>query len=288
MARAIRRMTGSIPAPHAAKAPAANVQISWRSVGIGATLVAVAAITSLVILASVKDVDALSAIALAMAIFAFVVQLLVFIAQTWTTSQINSDTRSLLEELRTRSAGTEQLLSGQVDKLTDHLMRGPSAAAAKKGDHSVSREAVRRDVEELITASQAFGADGFPPSFEPPELAASDSEAIDRLKTLPSKDEAAGLVARLNDLHPAAAAKLLRFAQDRRDSLPSGVFEGLPIDDAHSGPAVEELLERGLIEPFDRDAHRYARLTPEGREVSRLLIGRGPVPDWLAQMLQPS
>jgi hypothetical protein len=63
-----------------------NMIVSWRSVAFSAILVAVGALGSLVLVVTTGNADALSTIALALAIIAFVIQIMVFIAHTWAAS----------------------------------------------------------------------------------------------------------------------------------------------------------------------------------------------------------
>ncbi|MEV6816510.1 hypothetical protein [Micromonospora sp. NPDC051296] len=78
-----------------------SLTISWRMIAFSCALLAAGSTGTLAIVVPVKDVDTLSTIALALAILAFVIQIIVFIAQSWTSGQqmlqsqaINSDTRS--------------------------------------------------------------------------------------------------------------------------------------------------------------------------------------------------
>jgi hypothetical protein len=63
---------------------------------------------------------------------------------------------------------------------------------------------------------------------------------------------------------------------------------GLPLDETHGSFDTEELIEKGLVELVPRSqappaqrASDWARLSPLGLDVARLLLGRGSLPDWL-------
>lgn len=64
-----------------------SLNMKWRTIGISSRILAVAAIGALAVVATVKHADPLSTIALALAILAFVIRILVFVAQNWTTGQ---------------------------------------------------------------------------------------------------------------------------------------------------------------------------------------------------------
>ena len=104
-----------------------SVRVSLTAIAIGAGAVAAGAITALVVIAAVRKVETLTTVALALAIVAFVTQILLFIAQTWSSGHLNAETMGFLSELRTRSQGTEALLNKQIDKLTSSLSPASSS-----------------------------------------------------------------------------------------------------------------------------------------------------------------
>src|SRR4051794_12858306 len=73
-------------------------------------LLAVAAIAGLAVVATAKGADALSAIALPLAILAFLIQIVVFIAQAWQSQSVTTQTTGLLAEVQTSVRGMERLL----------------------------------------------------------------------------------------------------------------------------------------------------------------------------------
>ena len=123
--------------------PSGSINISWSAVAGGSAIIGVAAITALVIVAAIKKVDTLSAVALSLAILAFMTQIMVFTTQTWSTSKLNAETRGFLAELRTRSQGTEAMLNKQVDKLTDDLMGRASTARKRTSSPAEAPPAAR-------------------------------------------------------------------------------------------------------------------------------------------------
>jgi hypothetical protein len=107
-----------------AKDAGVNLVLSWRIVAAASVFAAIAAIGTLVVVATVKDADALSTIALALAILAFVVQIMVFVAQVYAANQqatrneeIYTRMHGLLEGLRGTTQGTHETLVSIIEPL---------------------------------------------------------------------------------------------------------------------------------------------------------------------------
>ena len=93
---------------------------SWKTLATISICLAIASLATLVTVVAINDVDLLSTVALTLAVIAFVAQLLIYIAQTAATSQqtaqslaINTETKSLLTDIRARTGGTESVLKEQ-------------------------------------------------------------------------------------------------------------------------------------------------------------------------------
>src|SRR5262245_18283895 len=67
--------------------PPSKLEVGWRGVGVGAVVVWVAALATLVIVADNAGAEGLATVALSLAILAFVVQVLVFITQGATANR---------------------------------------------------------------------------------------------------------------------------------------------------------------------------------------------------------
>jgi hypothetical protein len=271
-----------------------SVRVSLAAIAIGAGAVAAGAITALVVIAAVRKVETLTTVALALAIVAFVTQILLFIAQTWSSGHLNAETMGFLSELRTRSQGTEALLNKQIDKLTDDLMARGAAARKETRDPELTRERVRRDVaaalgsSELTAMSQEGAFRRHP--LNPRNLPRPQLEPLAELvATFPTEDEARALLPILRALSPSAVGELMRFGRDLQDVYmqESGV-PGFPADEP-SSEQQKELLDKGLLEDITSlgqgnplgDGKPWLVLTEKGRDVARLGVGRGPIPTYL-------
>jgi hypothetical protein len=143
------------PIQHGTKPrPPSILTVQWRSVAIGGVLVAIAALAALVVVATVNDAGALETIALSLAILAFVIQIVVFVAQAWTSSQqmlqsetLNAETKNLLVEVRSASSGTQSLLTDQFDRVL-------RAALERELPSVIDDETGRADQGDLGTATE--------------------------------------------------------------------------------------------------------------------------------------
>ncbi|MEV4050420.1 hypothetical protein AB0J55_04465 [Amycolatopsis sp. NPDC049688] len=103
--------------------------LKWKTVGIVGSLSGIGCLGVLITVVSIKDIDTLSTVALVLAILAFAIQIMIFIAQTSaateqsrSTLEINSETKSILSELRTRTQATNDVLNLQFNKLLDKML----------------------------------------------------------------------------------------------------------------------------------------------------------------------
>src|SRR5262245_33368932 len=96
----------------------------WSHIAVAASTIAVASLGTLTVIATVQRADTLATVALLLAILAFIIQIVVFIAQAWTSGQqmlqsqsMNADTQALLAELRETARATNDLLIRQFDRV---------------------------------------------------------------------------------------------------------------------------------------------------------------------------
>ncbi|MFT7711398.1 hypothetical protein ACMT9Y_10600 [Clavibacter tessellarius] len=135
------------------------LSIRWKSLSIVLAIAALACVTSTIIVAAIKNVDALSVVALALAIIAFVVQILVYILQT---------------------ASTE----GQTQHWSDLYTKMNAALATIEEKSERTRDAVSRldpqQVKQAINKAnfEATATDGQSPSPDPSDTEPSISPSI--------------------------------------------------------------------------------------------------------------
>jgi hypothetical protein len=295
------------------EASATSFAVPWRRTALAAVTVATAALAALAIVATVENRDVLSTVALSLAILAFLIQIIVFIAQTWTTSQqmlqaqvLNAQSGSLLTEIRTHTQGTQAMLADQMKTVLDHAFQQAKTVDAKSEDALTLRgveRSVRRAVDEVIRGQipATFGSSPAlsPPSFVSPSTVgeftqpsspaatapdAEDQRILARLKTYPAREDAEPLLEILERLSPLAMAQFRRYAQDEVDSRSIGMLPGLALRHGRA-PFSEELMDAGLIQPTDApigsDSREWRELSEIGREAARLIFGEGDPPEYL-------
>lgn len=114
--------------------------LSPRIVAIVAGLVATSSLTALVIVVGVKAIDALSTVALALAILAFIIQIIVFIVdhlasgrQLARSEELHGEMVKLLTEIREQSKGTQASLAQIQARVFDDLMAKAGGALLAQG-----------------------------------------------------------------------------------------------------------------------------------------------------------
>jgi hypothetical protein len=257
--------------------------ITWPQIAATATVLAIGGLTGLVIVAALKQDDALATVALSLAIITFVTQILVFIAQTWTTSQLNAETRGFLEQLKTSTHGTEKAVNTQVDKLTNHLIS--TFESLRKRDYgsgdSDLRESVREEVADVLSSTQNVSIQTVSGS-SVASISSANERVIDELLSWPNEEEGQEYLRLLRTLSPIAVANIRMLADDELRSRQAGTEPGLPVAADH--PFSEEIIGAGLAEYVpspENPTDQWVRLTNMGRQVARLMMGAENPPGWL-------
>lgn len=276
-------VTSVLPARQSSR-PSAVISISWSTLAFAAGSIAIVSTSSLAIIATLNRADALSTIALALAILSFIIQIGLFIAQSWTSAQqvlhseeVNADTRAILTEVRENARGTNRLISDQFDQVLGHLLdttkrtvneslKGQEAQVLNERLDRELRRTLRSDTERILSRPRA---DRRP-------LTQEEEKVIKELTT-PISDAAERnrVDSEVKSLTPGAIADLNYFANDHLTALRKrdnpGLFRSLVRN-------VEELIAAGYVEKSDppdewseiyRDQD-YFILTPKGLNAARL------------------
>lgn len=242
-----------------------ELRVPWRGVAIGSMLLNLGAIGSVATVATVRGSDALATVALALAIIAFICQLIVFSVQTWQSGEqlkqaerLNSETHGLVGELRTRLESTHDMVATQYRELL-HLA-------------ALRSEVQRVKSGEAENASQA--------SISADELAAVAVEASPRLSVKPYLQAALewpapGDVRRLlKVLEPLPNETLVALAADAViDALARTVNE---VPNGPYGSVDQPLVEAGLAIKVSDEKSDRVQLTEKGRTAARLLLADWP------------
>lgn len=267
---------------------AANFTVKAKSVAVVSALVAMGSLAALSIVVSVKDVDILSTVALALAILAFVVQIIVYVVQSASASQQLADARylhgemmSVLAELQTRSAGTQRSIESLQDQMINDLRRKAAGPDAEPLDaHAVTAVAVEAARSRLsgadnadiaIARSQLDEATTEYPGGPDAETAAA---IVQELTTWPSVKEMEEKIAPLFESKDDHFLNALRWVVTDARNFVSSQSIGPGVDIAN--PSIAALVEEGLAEKIP--GWKLATASARGRDVGRVFTAPGPPP----------
>jgi hypothetical protein len=275
--------------------------ISWRTIAFGAGIVAVASLIALSVISTQKNVEALTAVALALAILSFLMQIVFYIVQTQNAAsqlraseQTNIRTQGVLTEIGQRTESVETALGGQMEKMLDwFLSRVPDAAREAGAKSGGDPETLERLFDSRVRAlreewgrSQAQDAADATEStprrrFRSAERTAEQmSTALRELGAPVSKKDQDKAEATVNQLTEKSREGLVRLLADEASSLQSNQFLGLPEGVVEDATTLARLgLIDAISDPMDPPdpTLRWVGLTPQGRLAARLLRDRGAV-----------
>jgi hypothetical protein len=288
--------------------------VSPRRVGMVAVAIAAASLTGLAVVASVEGAEALSTIALVLAIVAFTIQIFLFVVQSQAASeqrvrseQINTQTRALLAEVRATAQATQAMVSQQFSQLLQAFVTG-AAQTAQETKFDPER------FEQLLMSNIRAAAQ--PPASATPQTRATTTRErpqtaseqpvnvptrVQRapagtrlrqrnvrpslLRSFPSSDEGRTAVGLLRDMESDQRRRLSRLAEDEIDSSRRGAYIGLP-----RSPEDDALQDRGFVTAarveVDGERKVVTRLTDTGVAVARILTALGEVPDWARDVVE--
>lgn len=266
-----------------APAPPRNLVVSWRATAWTAISVAIVATASLAVVASINDTDALSTVALALAILAFVVQILVFLGQTQAqtqqsirSEQLYANTVELLADIRASSEASQEALREQKDVLLPALL---NKADLQRGPADQPLE---------TPAGADAGASDIRGLYPPRTVRPDDPQVAELLQTWPTEpDEAREISERLKSLTPVSLYWIQALAEDE---LSSRTAQGPSLDPGLylGAENIAELEGAGLIKRFDPPIRHpkypdafLVHLTDLGRRTARVLTARGTKPEEL-------
>lgn len=268
--------------------------VPMSTLAIGGILISITCLASLVIVVSIKKVDELSTVALALAILAFVVQLIVFIVQTASASeqslqaqQLNASTIQILTQLQERMQGTEQSLERMNSELLSAALGKsiPQLEAEGVGVNAEYFDKLADSITKIMTSNvnEYENARRIPVAgvLAPP---LRDDEA-DSLRSYMERwtepNEVDEVIETLRSLSPDLRHRLARMAADvirftERGSEVGPGFLGVPSD---------QLVKAGLVTSFLVDGNNFYTLSPKGRKVARVVTAIGPTPDYIPDEL---
>jgi hypothetical protein len=266
-----------------------DLKLPWRRVAFACLVVTAASVGALVVVASLKKADTLATVALALAVLAFAAQLVIAIAQGNAASQqllqsekVNTQTQSLLSEIRSGSNELTLTVRQQFDFVLRHALGAAIPDAVKEAGLTDLEPTDIRRLRDALGSSLSLPTLSYssPPS-------AAGAELADYLETFPTEEEAGTTPEVLRTLTPLEVVSLRRAAEATIERLRTGQEDVKLIAGT---PGAQSLMERGYLEKISSaemgDGYFEARLTEAGRALARLLIPRNP-PPWLLARLIP-
>ncbi|WP_184233666.1 hypothetical protein [Conyzicola lurida] len=289
-----------------------GLTIGWPALSLGLGILATGSLGTLAVVATISEVDALSTVALALAILAFAAQIVVSLSQAQGQAhqqteigRVNAETRGLLAQI---TAQSDSLLANQREQFTkvldaalgsDLIRNAVTEVATADGDDaenpmtpgendsapSIDVDALSENLQKTLktafenvsasrTAQRSAGS--------PPRIPDSDrfSDLLDSVKSLPDADHDGKRAFEVfKSLSPLELSTLSSRAYSdldkaRRGRQPEGVLRNV----TNLTPATQRLVDLGLIEFTERTrpAETWTRrITPLGWKVVRFLLGRG-------------
>jgi heme/copper-type cytochrome/quinol oxidase subunit 4 len=261
-----------------------SFHVSWRVTAISFGLVSLTLVVVLAVVASLKQVEALATIALALAVISFAIQIVLFVLEsaanrqnTLEAQQLHSRTQTLLAEIGERTRGTEK----QVDTISEKLLTviiGKSVAeteaiqgADAEGSDLATRAAVR--VAAVVRSESSQGQEYYPRRLPDSQ----DDQIVNHLRTFPqgkSLGRAIEVLASQLDVHDRQFLMSLARDEIRIRQEHSEFALGIAAPPT-ARLSVKKLVERGDSLPY---GEQLVRLTDEGRQIARVLTARGRPP----------
>jgi hypothetical protein len=285
-------------------APPANLELRWSTVAIGATAVAVAAITALIVLYGSRTA-ALESTAILLAIVAFIVQLMVFIAQAIQSNasavrleqiagELSSNLGVTREQLGTmgselrevRQSQTELALRVAADQTAEDLAERPTT-----DPHEIAKRI--RDITETLLEERQRSTTSSPRRSENAERD-GNPRSFDRIgaPTQDERDRTQPILAALTD---DAFSEIVRIkAID--NTIPRHKTKGAWTHRTNQDPVLCQLDQAGLITvwadtPPDRQrrGETFVQLkAPLGLEAGRVIHEDGSVSAYLNKEATPN
>lgn len=239
-----------------------------------------------------KGADALSTVALALAILSFTSQLIIFAVQTGTSTQqlnqsqsLNTQTNALVAEVRADVAGTKSLLTDHFKELlraaiTKSIPEAEKAAiATNSSSPNEQLTNLLSNLEQAIErVSTSVSSAPTPQHAQSPRISTEDEQIVSMMTSWPSEAEAHDVLPIYEQIPEASRGSFAIASYDELRSRQNGSRPGLsPI------PSDTPLIKAGLEELISVDGEDQLRLTELGRRVGRLTTAEGPRPSYLSE-----
>ncbi|MFE7423785.1 hypothetical protein [Rhodococcus sp. NPDC057529] len=264
--------------------------IPAKAVAGASTLASIGLLATLAVVVSVQNIDVLSTVALALAIMAFVVQLIVYIIQSISAAQqlqnaqkLHGDMMEVLRGIQEKSTALERTVQLLHDQVIEEF-RGKARSERQLGRSSSTELAAIEDSLAALEAPVSLQADRsmtidplsvdrqsdqYPPALPVPEAEKMRAELL----SWPGPDDYDEVREAWNELPPTMRQS---FFVDLRDLLSATNNKhfgpGLSLD-----PETSPIRKAGLVDKVK--GWRLQTPSEKGRRIGRLLTAEGPAPD---------
>lgn len=292
--------------------PRAGLVLGWRFLTTALAVAALASLTALVVVVTVADVDALSTVALALAVIAFSAQLIISLADAQSSARqfnevarVNTETRSLLAEVRATAESVLATQKGQFDAvLRAALDRAIPEAVRQAADEDAGEEPEddsqsvigfpRDQLEASIRANFQRALEDMQEGRSsqavrrPGPRTAEQRSFLSRLKSWPEDSPSARqAVETFRSVNSREVVTLIRRAMQDVERAQSGKSPG---GWTTPTPSIRSLEDKGILRLTDEspsggshEGRKWRTFTPEGIEVARLAVATGDAPRWLVK-----
>jgi len=264
--------------------------LSLRAIAVVTAVFGLTCLGVLVVVTSVKGKDALSTVALALAILAFSVQLIVFVAQqSLATEQgrrseeLYGSMQGVLAEIREKTAGTQAEVRTINEKMLGAILaKNLVGAPVGQLDYEDLGSQIAQAIDQSAEKQNNDEENGATPIWPARRPDPNDGLYVQQLESFPSEEEVGDALSVVESLEPSDRERLKSFGDDEILAR----HPDSPFDPSLTAASVGGLESLGLVEPYppDRlptDGFRIFRLTDHGRAVARLLTASGDPPPYL-------
>ncbi|MGW4096840.1 hypothetical protein [Mycobacterium sp. NPDC004974] len=292
--------------------PSRGMTIAWPVVTTILGTLSLALFVTVIVILTIKDVDTLSTVALALAVLSFAAQLIVTMAQAQQATQVSGETKSALADMRATTASLLTNQRGQFDTVLKALVRQAVPAAIEDvtsqeptGDQAEDASALESALESRLKEAiknnwlSSAGAVSTGTEVEHNDRVRRvqrTAEWSNLLETWPTQDEGERVAEILRGLPIRSIQVLGGFIANVRTRIQTLSVDKEPTvyvhwPEADGRPAAyQRLIDSGLIEVVststnrDRKVFERVRLTPDGVIAARLLSAKGQPPEWAADI----
>ncbi|MGW2146646.1 hypothetical protein ACWCOT_20230 [Nonomuraea bangladeshensis] len=274
-----------------------QMSLPWKTVAVTSAVIALTSLCVAAVVSSTNNADALSVVALGLAVLAFIIQIIVYIVQAQAASQqqlqaqeVYGSTLKALAAIEEKTEGTRQTVTTINERMLEAFLGKAIPQAQDAGLSPTSPDFYRivaERVSEYLQLNREVASDRRQTRTEAPASSSAYRRARRARRTelpadssiaqFPDREELDKALRLIDDLSIHDLDKIKRLGLDHaRYEKDSDVTPGV---DLYTG--AKKLYDRKLVrryKPTWSDRPVFA-LTPEGVLVARLILAPS-IPEW--------